>query len=593
MRCCVNYYVLVSISLFGFMGCMSTSELPLSFTTNEDDEVKEDDIVKIDDGDINKSKVSSDLAGNLLSGSRYKTLRSEFLHLDSETLSVIDLNELEQSDFDGVLSNEATILDLNWKEHYTGSWGAFGAKYKCSNKLGGRAVCFLNSGGLGQEGSSSPACGQLTGDSLINAQDPLYQCRTPTPWSGMNFWLGTNNNHDFIADKFYKNKMKPANRLCVEMELPEENLIFNSSEVAQNLGLSQVVNTDVLHPNLRNLSFHWGTYTSPRYSNLNYTLDEEKGGTYQGGGSHFYHNDTAYGSYPPDRVFAIDLNTIVACMNNRPNGVRSGMRMPYAWEPLATLGGVDANGVPQGASYFNHLTRIYFRFSNTDDVIAKYPLTLKINKFFMMYEDNDIQAATSSGAVVSEKMVSNGQYADHPFTIFNSAAEERTYRVYLFNRSALPLNISVPRTMDPYLLYDDTNGNGEVDEKEPLIAPYQLITLEANTDRKFIIRQTADYNGWYGCYERHSRCMTQGSFAIQELKTLRNTGIHTRLWEILPDEDLTDEEQSNFIESARYPASTNDWYLNKQFNTEKDPMTNPNLIRNTRDYQMARQKGGW
>lgn len=530
-----------------------------------------------------------EFAHTLLDSPRYAGLRSNFLNVDSETLSEVSFSSLTDQGLSDMLAGGGDF-NLDWNEHLPATWGIYGANYSCTNKHGEKAACFLNSGGQGFEGGSEPACGQSTGDSITNAQNPSYQCQTPTTWAGFDYWLGTNSNTDFIVDHFYKDGYKSVNRLCVEMELPQNNLVIDAPDIKADPSLSQVMNMNTLHPNLRELSFHWGSYTSPRFNDAGTTLDEERGGTYQGGGSHFYHVATSYGSYPSDRVYALDENTIVACMSNRPAGVRTPMRMPYAWEPLATMGGVDANGETQAASYFNHLTRIYFRLQDTVNITATHPLTLKINKFFMMYEDNDIFAATGTGAVLSEKMVVDLEYADHPFTVYNNANESRTYRTFLFNRDTLPIKPGGFNDQGKYVLYDDANGNGVIDVGEPEIRPYELVTLAANTDKKLIIRQYADFTGWYGCYTHHGRCMTQGSFAIQETTTLRSAGFHTRLWEGTVEDQATQEA---FFATAKYPSTDSDWYTNRQYNTEKDPSTNPHLIRNTRDYQMAKTKGGW
>ena len=75
----------------------------------------------------------------------------------------------------------------------------------------------------------------------------------------------------------------PANRLCFEIELPEDRMRYlPEGSKGDNVDprKAQVVNLDVLHDHLAWSRFELGTYPSPFFSDeYPYTFDEEVGGT--------------------------------------------------------------------------------------------------------------------------------------------------------------------------------------------------------------------------------------------------------------------------------------------------------------------------
>ena len=124
--------------------------------------------------------------------------------------------------------------------------------------------------------------------------------------------------------------------------------------------LPVVANQDDVPTNLKGLTFHWGTYTAPFFSDYG-TLDEERGGTFHRGGSHFYHNTTLAGTpgyYHFDKAYAINSNTYMACLVPAPVGVRAESRPPFYLNPLMTIAGENADGLTNGYEYVPYLTRI-------------------------------------------------------------------------------------------------------------------------------------------------------------------------------------------------------------------------------------------
>lgn len=526
-------------------------------------------------------------ATDLVTGEKYNVMRSDFLNIDTETLSVLSFNDLSETELSDVMTAGGTSYGFRWDE-LTGSesWFVYGSKHTCTNADNETAACFLNIGGSDGGIFEGNPCGTATGNNITNAQNPAYQCQETKAWSSSDFWLNAYDNTDFIMDSFYPTEKKAVNRLCVEMEFPYENLTLNSTDIAANPAIGQVVNPNDLHANLRTIKFEWGTYMSPRLNGSGTTTDDEVGGTYQDGGSHFYHKSSSYSSYPTDKVYAVNDRTVVACVGDIPANVRSGMRAAYIANPLLTIGGVDDNGITNAGNYLNHVTRMYFRFADTNTSTATYPMELKINKFFMMYEDNDIFAATTTGATISEEMVESNVPAYHPFTIYNNANELRTYRVFLNSGSVQPFTGSNAS----FMLYEDTNANGVLDVGESEVIPYSTLNLSANTNKSFILKHTVDFSAEQYVFLRHGKNMKQATFSIQEVDTLRSASFAVRTWEGDATAQTTKEA---FFTSARYPSATSEWYLNRQYNAELNPSTNPNLVRNTRDYIMAKTKGGW
>lgn len=525
---------------------------------------------------------------SVLTDSRYKTMLNDFLHVNPTNFSEIDLGTMSKSSLTSFMNGPSDTIGFRLDE-LTGAekWYSYGAKHLCTNSQGKEAACWYSTGGsLGGIFQGNP-CGSPTGNNYtIASTDPSILCPGTVKWSSMNYWLNAYDNTDYVDDAFPGAHNMPLNRLCVEMEMPNTGLVLKNAQIAKRPELSQFVNRSIVNPNYQNMSFEWGTYTSPRTDANGKTTNAELGESYQPGGSHFYHKPTAYGAYPADRIFALDKDTFVACIGNIPTGVRSGERPTYAANPLLTLGGDDANGITNAFSYLKYLTRIYFRFASTydaskgEDTSATYPFDIKINKFWMMYENNDI-FAMNHGSVLGQDIVKQGQSAYYPFTLYNFAPQDRTYRLFIAMGGAQPLS-------SPFAgisLIEDLNNNGKIDAGEPVINPYDTITFKANTNYHFIIKHSVDFtNSYYGVLTAHNRKFAQASLSFIELNRLRSASYAIRTWE---GNETTKGDKIKFFNATQYPSDTSAWYKYKQFNADFNPSTNPNLLRNTPDFKRA------
>lgn len=514
---------------------------------------------------------------SIISDSRYSALKQEFLNVDPMNfteVSVATMSSLDRAKFlDG-----SSSFGFHLGENSRRDMDIYGANHLCSNAEGQVSACWFATGG--EKGAwNAENCGQQIGEEYTNNLVISSKvCSTPnTEWSSLTFWLNAFDNNDYISEAFPDGKEMPLNRMCVEVEWPDtSSLNFQQADIASNSALGQVVNPNVASKNLREITFEVGTYTAPKTNNDGYTVDDEVGGTYQNGGSHFYHKPTGYGSYPTDKIYAVNSNTLVACISDIPTGVRSGMRPTYAANPLLTVVGDDANGITNGLSYINYLTRAYFSFNH--GAIANYPFDIKINKFWLMYEENEIFALGGRGSTLGQGVAQSNQPVDYPFTVYNRANEDRTYRVFMSMGGVQPLS----QTKENFKLYRDLNNNGLVDFDDIEMSPYSLLILSAHTDADFIIRQTVDFdNIWHGVLTRHERKFSQGTVTFQEVGRMRSASYAVRTWE--GDAEKV-EENLSFIESARYPSETSEWFINRQYNNELDVDNNPNLIRNSPDF---------
>jgi hypothetical protein len=525
---------------------------------------------------------------SLLTDIRYKSMLTDFLNVNPAYFSEIDINAMSNTSRSSFMSSNSDTAGFRLDElagHE--NWYAYGAKHVCTNSQGKLAACWYGTGGSLGGIFQGNTCGNPTGNSYsVATTDPNILCQGTVRWSSINFWLNAYDNNDYVEDAFPGAKNMPLNRLCIEMELPNSGLVLKNSQIEAKPELSQLVNRSVVNPNYQNMSFEWGTYTAPRTDASGQTINAELGDSYQPGGSHFYHKPTAYGAYPADRIYALDKNTFVACIGNIPTGVRSGERPTYAANPLLTLGGDDINGITNAFSYLKYLTRIYFRFSSTydptkgEDTQATYPFDIKINKFWMMYENNDI-FAMHHGSVLGQDIIKQGEVAYYPFTLYNFAPEDRTYRLFVAMGGAQPLANPSPGIS----VIEDLNNNGKIDSGEPTINPYATITLKANTNYHFIIKHAIDFTNFYdGVLKSHNRNFGQATVSFIQLNRLRSASYAIRTWE---GNETSKGEKIKFFDSARYPSDSSAWYTYKQFNADFNPSTNPNLIRNTPDFVKA------
>jgi hypothetical protein len=516
--------------------------------------------------------------------SKYDLMKSEFLDMETDFISIIDFSSITDSELNSFLNDESANTHGFRVREFSGvdKYQAYGAKHVCKNKYDETSICWYSTGGSigGVQGhiQSKGVCGQPIGDvggDIDNAISSPNICGSPVPWSGVQFWLNAFDNVDYVADAFPGGNNHPVNRLCYELELPSSNLVYqwekqNTDPEDKHL---QLVNPEDTHANIRELRFEWGTYMAPVTNDTGETYDEEVGGTYQNGGSHFYHKPSDYKSLPTDQVYALDQDTVVACISSIPTGVRQGMRPTYAANPLLTLGYNDPNGITNAGSYLNYLTRIYFRLGGRYTK-ATYPFDIKINKIWMMYENDNIMLTSGSGSKISQKMVELGNTSTHSITLSNFANKDRTYRLWMSYGGILPLN----GPSDKVRFFIDTNKNDIIDSTEPEYVSSDVIDIPANSNMNIIINHTPDFTDSNEApIERWSRKFSQITLSLVELDRLRSSSFALRTWKLSADEKINEE---SFFQNTAYINADNEWNSYSHLNLEKDSDTNIRLIRN-------------
>ena len=527
------------------------------------------------------------LASDISQNAKYADLRSNFLNINEAFFSEIDIASMSPQEIATFLGGSPSPFKVEEKiGGVSGTQNIYGANHACMNQYGIQSICWFNTGGTrGIKGAED--CGASVSNDYQKAiTDTSLHCKTEAPWSGFRFWLGTGSNFNYINDSFPNAKNIPTNRLCAEVEFPSQDklrLNYTNSKfsIEQTPNISQIVNPEKAGEHLRKLQWEWGTYTATKTTAEGATKDEEYGGTYQNGGSHFYHKPTSYGRTPADRIFAIDNNTLAICMGDIPTGVRSGMRPSYAANPLLTLGGIDDNGITTAPSYLNYVTRIYLQANLDGASIANYPFDIKINKLWMMYEENGVFATSfNDKGTLGLEMIEQGETAYHPFIVHNVAKENRDYRIFM----AMGGNLVLNSKEDWFRLFIDSNNNGILDdsEKNNELTPSSIINIEANTDMSFILAHTPDFTSNYQAKEKYSRMFSQGSISFIEEGRMRSASYAVRTWQGSTDEQKTKEQ---WFAETQYPAADSAWAIYHDFNLGKDLNSNPNLLRNTPDFK--------
>lgn len=512
-----------------------------------------------------------------LTDSRYDTLRQHYLDIDPSYYSEIDFTSLSPSEKDTLLfgGKDSTLgLKINERPGTSREPAQFGARHWCQSSAGQDAVCWFSTGG--KDLIDTPDCGTPTGDNYqVALESPVCNEGTWSPWYGSHWWLNARDGDDYVSDGFPNASNMPLNRLCMEFELPFEQVMFDDEQydIATQPELSQIINPDVLHPNLREIPFGWGTYTAP-FNSEGKTTDEEVGGTFQGGGTHFYHRPTSYSRIPTDRAFAIDERTIVTCIGPYPTGVRSGMRPAYVANPLMTLAGSDSEGITNAYSYINYLTRVYISWRPPEQM-ALYPLDIKLTRTWVMYEKNDVFAMSGKGEVLGVDMIEAGQTAYYPFTIYNAAKEDREYRLFMNAGEVLPFDKVLPH----FVLYEDKNKNGVVDSNEQApFVPGEFIRLTAQTGKSFIAAHRPDFSSNDQTYMRYNRTFAQGTIMFLEKDRMRSASYAVRTWQG-SKEDLAIKDE--LLADMVYPAPDSHYALLAEYN---EAPSNPRLIRNSPDF---------
>jgi len=191
-----------------------------------------------------------------------------------------------------------------------------------------------------------------------------------------------------------------------------------------------------------------------------------------------------------------------------------------------TVVGENEAGLADAYSYISYLARVYF------DVLpssaeARYPLTVKYNKVFVLYEYNDIQALGKDGAVLGVDMVEAGDAGLHSFTVYNNAADERSYRVIMMAGGKLVLS----SPSEHFRIYVDDNGNEQLEAEETTeLQPNQVITLPAGGDLHVVAVQRPDWDSSYETKERYGRKFAPAGVTLPEVGGLRMTSHAVRTW---------------------------------------------------------------
>lgn len=505
-----------------------------------------------------------------LEHSKYQMLKRDFLNV-SQGLHMIDFNAMPSNQLNTLsahLHSGNNTFGLGMWQFGPASasaqkWQMFGVAGQCNNQQGDTAVCWKGTGGTrggifneatkGHCGAVLPAGTQYTDD--VSAQT----CReSKTGWSSFFFWLGVGNNFNYVQDHFPNTQNKALNRLCIEMEWPENNIFTGEPYIKKEPLGSQFVN-NAIHENLKYLSFELGTYTAPRTDANGATTDEEVGGTYQGGGSHFYHKPGRHAYKPTDKIYALDARTLVYCAGDMPTGVRSGMRPAYANNPLQGVIGHGADGKPLTPNYWNSVTRVYFQFDNPRESLATYPYQIKINKLWMLYEPNDIMLLTDQGNdVVSNRFVASNDQAVHQIMIHNLTNKGadpkgyRDYRLYVVEGGATPENQKA-RWMSVYIDNEQGGQAGVVDETDTEVKPMDIIRLPNGDSKRLLVMHRPDFNHSYsGTFTRFGRRVSQVKVGLQEIGRLRSGGITLRTWSRLESEQVSPAYEAKWFQRSFY-----------------------------------------
>lgn len=504
----------------------------------------------------------------------YDPLKANFLNIDPTYYSEVKFSDyFGDSSQDFPQTNGQNLLIATIKEGF-GSKRFFGGTHWCDNATHGtKSLCRYITGGGDTKGRTCGSSVKNNYDYALNNPDLHCSPGQFAPWAGVNLWLGAGSQKTFVLSSFEELKYGPANRMCFEVEVDPTRL---SVPAGSNPDFAQLVNPAVSHDNIDWISSHMGTYTSSYKSDAG-TNDKETGGTYQRGGTHFYHNLGLSGQrYPLDKIYALNQDTIVACFGPTPSGVRGDMRPPYFSNPLATVVGEDANGHTDAYAYLPYLTRIYFHLKGGN---AMHGLDVKFNKVFVLYERNDVFAMSGKGAVLGVNIVEAGQTAEHPFTIYNNAAQNRDYRIIMM--AAPPRNLPLSGASSHFRLFIDANGNRKKDANETQeLIPNQTITLTAQTDLALVALHTPNFAA--SKQQRYGRKFAQAHVTFQQPKRMRSAMYSMRTFR---GNAADVQNKSALLEQMVYRNPTGEYARYKKFNQEKP--NNTRLVRATPDFQMA------
>lgn len=561
---------------------------------------------------VNRDYVAPPAVADVLTEAKYAGLKSEFLNIDPRYYT-----ELNFADFSAENNEFAfgwpQLVDPYPESLVTNSHQIFGVRYPCTNKSGEPSVCFMHTGGKRQTSDPSVNCGAALDTSGLDsyttaAYDDVIANQTdkfcdpvanPTrdggfdnQWGGWwfwgNQWYDVVGKSDFVLDGFPKTNI-PVNRMCIEAEFPttielhNDDVDLTSADTIART--SQLVNPLTLHPNLQEFAYQLGTYTANIRNSDGTAVDEEWGGNYQNGQSHYYHRNGWQGRVPVDRAYAVDENTILMCIGTIPSDVRAAMRPAFAANPLLSMGGEDGRGITNGLSYLNYLTRFYWAYANYTTNLT-YPWTMSLRKVFMAYEDDEIFAMTKDGATVSDDMVELNDWAYFPFTVVNTADEDRDYYLVINGSDVFHL-----QTTKSYIkLYEDTNDNGILDgtEGDNEIAPTSVVTLTANTDKSFILARqgTFDVGSQYPS-DLHGTKVIVSSLSLAEKGGMRSAQFATRLFQGTAQQVAN---KAAFLKDVDYPSDTSEWSIYKHLNNQTKELCTYKHLCGTPTFKKAYRK---
>jgi hypothetical protein len=497
----------------------------------------------------------------------YNNMRNDFLN--------IDLNYFDEIILADNFENGKLIKST--QGGYKG-WWTYGGNYISTNSLHGTSSFTRFSTG-GSPGNNQALCGENPDNNFLTSLlNPELYCGGGD-WnsgSGVRFWFGAGNNYNFVSSYFEKAKYNPVNRFCVEFEMD-----LGKSNYTE-LDTTQISNPNSAGLGLDKLRVGYGTYTSPYYDDDS-TTDEERGGTFQREGTHFYHNVGAYVLKTLDHSYALNDNTFIFCMGDNPNGVRGAMRPTYGSNPLMTVVGDNENGETDAYSYINYVSRIYFDIASTSQ--TKYPNNVKITKAMMLYEKNDIFAMTGNGSILSTDIVNSGQVSYFPLTVYNNASKSREYMTFVSYKDVFP---EVKKSKNDFKIYEDLNSNMILDLFEEVISnefiPGETFNLSAYENLDLIIKTISNF-AEYGATFRHGREFIQGHITFKELGRLRSASFSTRVWQANDISDISNKKEL-LAGVLRYQSNDTLYKVYAQWNQDKP--NNGRLIRNSPDFIMAK-----
>ena len=162
-------------------------------------------------------------AQSLLDEERYDAFLQKFMPLEAKYLSEIKFSELSNDERSQILYHRSKVpLGLKATERKANSrrTAQFGIAHWCSNNIDQSSFCFMSTGG--SKKNKSEPCGKPINEDMENALNTDYHCAPGefNDWYGAQFWLGTGNNHNYVADAFPEGDTRSFNRLCFEFEFP-------------------------------------------------------------------------------------------------------------------------------------------------------------------------------------------------------------------------------------------------------------------------------------------------------------------------------------------------------------------------------------